>query len=192
MRLLKTFFVLMIAAMAIGLSSCAKEEVHPPALDGDASEMIYANASGEREDDPDEDCRCEFRFLSYENMPGSGNWSFAIMDALGMPNPEFEFFGTTYKDPFTGSTSNVYPSPYWDIPSGSGGVTFAFIDALGASLPSNATLRIQIDCYIQNDNGTETLATTTYYEFIKSEATEFFGVYEFPPIVTSCLSQIGL
>jgi hypothetical protein len=64
MRLLKMFFVLMIAAMAIGLSSCAKEEVSPPVVDGGASEMIYANASGEREDDPDEDCRCEFSPIS--------------------------------------------------------------------------------------------------------------------------------
>jgi hypothetical protein len=192
MRLLKMFFVLMIAAMAIGLSSCAKEEVSPPVVDGGASEMIYANASGEREDDPDEDCRCEFRFFSYENMPGSGNWSFAIMDASGMPDPEFEFFGTTYTDPFTGVSSNAFPSQYWDIPDDPSGVTFAFIDALGAFLQPNATLRIQIDCFTQNDNGTETLASTTYYEFIKSEATEFFGVYEFSPISTSCLTLIGL
>jgi hypothetical protein len=120
MRLLKMFFVLMIAAMAIGLSSCAKEEVSPPVVDGGASEMIYANASGEREDDPDEDCRCEFRILSVSNLPSAGStndWVFATWDG-SMPDQEVQFDGDEYKDPNTGDFSGSYPFtilgyPWW-------------------------------------------------------------------------------
>jgi hypothetical protein len=194
MRLLKMFFVLMIAAMAIGLSSCAKEEVSPPVVDGGASEMIYANAGGERgpEPDPDEDCRCEFRFLTYANLPGSGTWSFAIWDG-SMPELEVQFNGNQYQDPNSGLFSGVYPSPFFDIPNGSGWVTFAFLEAL-ITLPSNATIRIQIDCYLQNDDGTETLATTSYYDFVKSDGVEdpLGGVFVFDPIFTSCLDQFEL
>jgi hypothetical protein len=161
MRLLKMFFVLMIAAMAIGLSSCAKEEVHPPAVDGDASEMIYAHVGGEREDDPDEDCRCYMSITGVSNTGGQNLiWEFEDV-TLGNNPPVFHYEGISdfY---LSGSGYSQLPTPFSPLDYPTGGThELEMTFFAGASYP-DFTIHATVKCYRVNDDGSETLA---YHHF---------------------------
>jgi hypothetical protein len=191
MRLLKMFFVLMIAAMAIGLSSCAKEEVSPPVVDADASEMIYANASGEREDDPDEDCRCEFRVIQLDSITSDtfDLWSFGNFTGMSFPDPEIDFAGNFWID--GSNVKTVLPTDFFDL-STAGSFVFGVADPFGV-LTEAGKIRIEVRCFRQVDGGSEVLATTTYHQFNLSEATEDpqGGAFYFDTIELSCLDQNG-
>jgi hypothetical protein len=193
MRLLKMFFVLMIAAMAIGLSSCAKEEVSPPVVDGGASEMIYANASGEREDDPDEDCRCYMSITGVSNTGGQNLiWEFEDV-TLGNTPPIFKYEGISgfYA---SGAGYSPLPTPYSPLDYPTGGThELVMTFFAGASYP-DFTIHATVKCYRVNDDGSETLATTTFHSFKWSNGTpdpsdlskrSFLRFF-------SCLSEIGL
>jgi hypothetical protein len=195
MRLLKMFFVLMIAAMAIGLSSCAKEEVSPPVVDADASEMIYANASGEREDDPDEDCRCEVRVVSVTNAPtGNTDWSFSRLVGLA-EDPGFQFRDDEWRDENL-MYQTTYPTDWQPIntPDPNNWYTFSFLGPLGSlNGTEDLTVRIEVRCYTDNGDGTETLATTTFHEFTVSDhvSSEPGGIFHMAPIYLGCVDQDG-
>lgn len=154
---------------------------------GDGVELIQAYSSGgDREPDPDPetDCKCYMRVNSVENAQYQKLWG--IIDWPSDPN---------LNDPFTiEGTLNYYrtldnqylelPSDFRELNPPSNGWHTMVINYDGTN--DDLVVYTEVRCYLQHDNGSETLATTTYHQFNIAEGDKIGDTYWFAPRQFSC------
>ena len=129
--------------------------------------------------DPETDCKCYIKILRAENAPTEFEalWAFYDITYESILGNPFEIQGTgnTYWYDESLNAWLVFPTPEFELPAPSNGVhTLAL--GLPLAIPNpNFTVKTEVKCYLQNNDNTETLLTTTYHDFIWSEGEPYEG-----------------
>lgn len=155
--------------IALFAHSCATDASADPADTLAPTSIEFRNL----DPDPETDCKCYIRILRAENAPPPFDlWAFYdITYDAGILDASLEIEGNSNiewrKLPEYNWT--FFPSEEIELPAPSNGIhTLAL--AVPLAIPSaNFTVKTEVKCYLQNNDNTETLLTTTYHDFIWSE-----------------------
>jgi hypothetical protein len=172
--------------LAVG---CAKESLSPDQTDAILA-MAHTDHPEGPDPDPEVDCKCYMSITGVEWAEGAQPFSAAgLFDCTpfsGSSGSPFEIdvivnaAGTVLWQ--SGGMSGLLPSPFFELnPPSNGWHTFKLVHEFKV-----VSINTAVKCYLQNSDGSETLATTTYHSFETEESpTDPFTI--FPPKEFSCL-----
>jgi len=178
--------ILMVTTLLWMWSGCSTDDYQ--LTPGDGVELIQAYSSGgDREPDPDPetDCKCYMRVNSVENLLFSHPWGIIDETYPLPPSGPFEICGVANKY-YPGQCSGMLadlPSDFRELNPPSNG-WHSFI----VSTPyPNFIINTEVRCYLQNGDGSEVLATTTYHQFsFENGILQPTGEWKFTPRQFSC------
>lgn len=169
-------------------SGCSTDNYQLTPGSGDELILTYSTG-GDREPDPapETDCKCYMRVNSVENAVGQFHvWG--IIDETNPPPFPMEISGqfNTYF-PAGGGSPQPLPSDFRELnPPSNGWHSLTILYSGGQS--DNLKVNTEVRCYLQNSDGSETLATTTYHQFDITEGSQQGAkVWLFEPRQFSCL-----
>lgn len=115
--------------------------------------------------DPEVDCKCYMSMRNIVNAEPGVLWGFN--DFTNKPTPpvyQQQGSGNTWESPITSMNFVPFPSPFEELnPPSNGWHTFSFY--YGGNLENDPVMNTIVRCFLQNPDGSETLATTTYHSF---------------------------
>lgn len=157
--------------LAVG---CTKESLSPDQTDAVLA-LSHIDNPETPDPDPEVDCKC---YMSITGVERFGLGLTTIWSLLDVTHPYSE--GETYF--IEGRNDKWYreeimnywslPSPFWELsPPSNGWHDFELTLSPTPSSSGYFNMSATVRCYIQNGDGSETLATTTYHTFNWSEGT---------------------
>lgn len=154
--------------IALFAHSCATDASADPADTLAPTSIEFRNL----DPDPETDCKCYMRILSARNFGEVGG---ELPDAWGLIDVTYstiipdgfqiDGYGGYWKNPIT-NVDLPLPSEFFELDSPSNGVhTFWLAFFPFSSTQERPTLNTEVECRLQNNDGTETVLTTTIHEF---------------------------
>lgn len=153
----------MLLFALFGLAAgCAKEEVRG------VGQQI---SEGTIEMRTEGDCRCEVRINSIDNFPELQNW-----DIISFPGMDGIIGGVGQNwAPIGGGPLMPLPSDFIPLPDPSSGFQSWLINIAPTPVPSNLSINMTINCYEENDDGSETLANSRTFNLPWKNGTPYPG-----------------
>lgn len=152
-----------------------KEKVLPARQDHSGADLPNFLKSGDgpekaQDPDPEEDCKCYMQVKSVENfLPGSDGWG--LFDVNPDETTDYEIEGNSETTYLVNGIPKPLPSPFSELnpPSNGWHMFYLTIYAPLSMVPDDYAINTVVKCYLQNPDGTETLATTTNHTFLWSD-----------------------